>query len=95
MVYRSERVCGGTFQATVANMLLRRYGRAIGLEPGFTILDRSDSEDLIALIRAQLSLNEKDKRFPRKGTIAEMFQQVGKHVATARRNRRRGVRSLF
>ena len=45
---RSERVCGGTFHS-VANMLLRRYGRAIGLEPGFTILDRGDAEDLIAL----------------------------------------------
>jgi DNA helicase II / ATP-dependent DNA helicase PcrA len=71
---RSERVRGGTFHS-VANMLLRRYGRSIGLEPGFTILDRSDAEDLIALVRAQLGLNEKDKRFPRKGTIAEMFSK--------------------
>lgn len=71
---RSERVCGGTFHS-VANMLLRRYGRAIALEPGFTILDRSDAEDLIALMRSQLGLNEKDKRFPRKSTIAEMFSK--------------------
>ena len=71
---RSERVRGGTFHS-VANMLLRRYGRAIGLEPGFTILDRGDAEDLIALVRAQLGLHEKDKRFPRKGTIAEMFSK--------------------
>ncbi len=70
----SERVRGGTFHS-VANMLLRRYGRSIGLEPSFTILDRSDAEDLIALVRAQLGLNEKDKRFPRKGTIAEMFSK--------------------
>jgi DNA helicase-2/ATP-dependent DNA helicase PcrA len=71
---RSERVCGGTFHS-VANMLLRRYGRGIGLEPGFTILDRSDAEDLIALVRSQLGLNEKDKRFPRKSTIAEIFSK--------------------
>ena len=71
---RSERVRGGTFHS-VANMLLRRYGRAIGLESGFTILDRGDAEDLIALVRVQLGLNEKDKRFPRKGTIAEMFSK--------------------
>ena len=71
---RSERVRGGTFHSA-ANMLLRRYGRSIGLEPGFTILDRGDAEDLIALVRAQLGLNEKDKRFPRKGTIAEMFSK--------------------
>ncbi len=71
---RSEHVRGGTFHS-VANMLLRRYGRTIGLEPGFTILDRGDAEDLIALVRAQLGLNEKDKRFPRKATIAEMFSK--------------------
>lgn len=71
---RSERVCGGTFHS-VGNMLLRRYGRSIGVEPGFTILDRGDAEDLIALVRAQLGLNEKDKRFPRKGTIMEMISK--------------------
>ncbi|MEW6542090.1 MAG: ATP-dependent helicase [Nitrospirota bacterium] len=71
---RSERVCGGTFHS-VANMLLRRYGRPIGLEPGFTILDRGDAEDLINLLRAQLGMNEKDKRFPRKATIAEIFSK--------------------
>lgn len=71
---RSEQVAGGTFHS-VANTLLRRYGRPIGLEPGFTILDRGDAEDLIALVRTQLGLNEKDKRFPRKATIAEIFSK--------------------
>ena len=71
---RSERVSGGTFHS-VANLLLRRYGRPIGLEPGFTILDRGDAEDLIGVLRTQLGLHEKDKRFPRKGTIAEIFSK--------------------
>ena len=71
---RSERVAGGTFHS-VANTLLRRYGQPIELEPGFTILDRGDAEDLIALVRNQLGLNEKDKRFPRKATIAEIFSK--------------------
>src|SRR5690348_4702118 len=43
---RSEPVFGGTFHS-VANTLLRQYGRSIGIQPGFTILDRGDSEDLI------------------------------------------------
>ena len=71
---RSQQVCGGTFHS-VANLLLRRYGRSIGVEPSFTILDRGDAEDLIALLRAQLGLNEKEKRFPRKGTIMEMLSK--------------------
>ena len=75
-------------------MLLRRYGRSIGLEPGFTILDRGDAEDLIALVRSQLGLNEKDKRFPRKGTIAEMFSKSENTLRTSRRHRGRGIQSF-
>lgn len=71
---RCQRVCGGTFHS-VANMLLRRHGRVLGIEPGFTIMDRGDAEDLIALLRAQMGLHEKNKRFPRKGTIAEIYSK--------------------
>ena len=70
----SERVTGGTFHS-VANALLRRYGRVIGLEPGFTILDRGDSEDLINRTRAQRGLGDTGKRFPRKRTIADIFSK--------------------
>ncbi len=78
---RSENVAGGTFHS-VANTLLRRYGRPIELEPGFTILDRGDAEDLIALLRNQRGLNEKDKRFPRKATIAEIFSKCENTLAS-------------
>ncbi len=44
---------GGTFHA-VANRLLRRHGRALGLDPSFTVLDASDSADLMALVRSEL-----------------------------------------
>ncbi len=69
-----ERVWGGTFHS-VANGLLRRYGRAIGVSPQFSIMDRGDAEDLISLVRGQLGVAEKEKRFPRKGTIAEIFSK--------------------
>jgi DNA helicase-2/ATP-dependent DNA helicase PcrA len=72
---RSDRVNGGTFHS-VANLLLRRYGKAIGLEPGFTILDRGDSEDVINLLRTQLGLHDKARHFPRKNTINEMFSKA-------------------
>ena len=70
----SDQVMGGTFHS-VANILLRRYGRGIGLEPGFTILDRGDAEDLINLVRGQIGLVEMGKRFPRKRTIADLFSK--------------------
>jgi superfamily I DNA/RNA helicase len=72
---RSERVTGGTFHS-VGNMLLRRYGKAVGLAPGFTILDRGDSEDVINLLRTQQGLHDKGRHFPRKNTIAEMFSKA-------------------
>lgn len=71
---QSERVMGGTFHS-VANVLLRRYGRIIGLAPGFTILDRGDSEDLVNLVRAQIGLGDTGRRFPRKRTIADLFSK--------------------
>jgi DNA helicase II / ATP-dependent DNA helicase PcrA len=72
---RSDRVNGGTFHS-VANLLLRRYGKAIGLEPGFTILDRGDSEDVINLLRTQLGLHDKARHFPRKNMLNEMFSKA-------------------
>ncbi len=78
---RSQQVSGGTFHST-ANLLLRRYGQPVGLESGFTILDRGDSEDLISLLRGQLGLNDMGKRFPRKHTIGEMFGKTANTLAS-------------
>jgi DNA helicase-2/ATP-dependent DNA helicase PcrA len=43
----------GTFHA-VANRFLRRYGRALGVSPAFTVLDQADAGDLLALLRDEL-----------------------------------------
>jgi DNA helicase-2/ATP-dependent DNA helicase PcrA len=69
-----DHVSGGTFHS-IANTLLRKYGKAIGLEPSFTILDRPDAEDVIHLLRSGEGLAEREKRFPRKDTLAEIFSQ--------------------
>ncbi|MGB0910673.1 MAG: ATP-dependent helicase, partial [Nitrospirales bacterium] len=79
---RSEQVAGGTFHS-VANILLRRYGKSVGLEPGFTILDRGDSEDLINLLRGQLGFNDMGKRFPRKRTIADIYSKSANTLVPA------------
>src|SRR6185369_11689812 len=70
-----ERVAGGTFHS-FANTVLRRLGRQIGLEPNFTILDRSDSEDVVALLRSRAALDRKERRFPRKNTILEIVSMA-------------------
>jgi DNA helicase II / ATP-dependent DNA helicase PcrA len=53
--------------------LLRVYGKRIGLEPGFTIHDRSDSEDLLDVVRTELELAKTDKRFPQKRTCLAIY----------------------
>jgi len=71
---RSARVWGGTFHA-IASRLLRRYGKAIGLPPEFTIHDRTDSEDLMSVVRTELGLAKTDRRFPKKGTCMAIYSR--------------------
>jgi DNA helicase II / ATP-dependent DNA helicase PcrA len=88
MTRRAERICGevsgciagpgamlewsGTFHAIGAR-LLRLYAQPIGLDPGFTVLDRSDAADLVDLVRDELDLGRKDRRFPRKATCLAIY----------------------
>jgi len=70
-----ERVWGGTFHS-VANRLLRLHGGALGLPPTFTVLDRSDTADLMDLVRGELALGTGERRFPRKDTLADIYSRV-------------------
>lgn len=72
---RCNQVAGGTFHS-FANLVLREYGRRIDLSPSFTIMDRTDSEDVIQHIRVEMGLNTKERRFPRKQTVAEIFSMA-------------------
>ncbi len=67
-----NRVVGGTFHG-VANMLLRRYGAQIGFGSSFTIIDRSDAEGIINLLKSSLGLGKQDKRFPSKRVVINMI----------------------
>ncbi|HEX4375621.1 MAG TPA: ATP-dependent helicase [Steroidobacteraceae bacterium] len=62
----------GTFHS-IGNRLLRHYARHINLDPTFTVIDRSDSSDLLDDVRAELGLASKDQRFPRKDTCLAMY----------------------
>ena len=71
---RVSRIWGGTFHA-IATRLLRRYGKAIGLAPEFSVHDRTDSEDLMNVVRTELGLAKTDKRFPKKGTCMAIYSR--------------------
>ena len=70
----AHRVWGGTFHG-MANRILRMHLQAAGLPRDFTILDRSDTEDLIDVVRNDMSYSRSDKRFPRKGSCAEIYSR--------------------
>lgn len=69
---RCGKIRGGTFHS-FANLTLRKYAKAMGLNPSFTILDQGDSADVINLIRNQSGFVTKEKRFPNKETLNKVF----------------------
>jgi DNA helicase-2/ATP-dependent DNA helicase PcrA len=60
----------------VANRLLRLHAPDIGLDPSFTVLDRSDSCDLLDLLREERGLARSDRRFPRKSTCLAIYSRA-------------------
>ena len=83
----AERIIGkkarvswsGTFHS-VANRLLRLHGAAVGLDPSFTVLDRSDSADLLNVVRNDLGFAKLPARFPKKDTCLAIYS----HAVNAR-----------
>jgi DNA helicase II / ATP-dependent DNA helicase PcrA len=69
---RCSKINGGTFHS-FANVTLRKYAQAAGLESSFTIMDQGDTEDVINLIRTQAGFVSKEKRFPNKQTLNKVF----------------------
>ncbi len=65
---RCERVRGGTFHA-MCLQILRRHAPKLGYPTEFTILDASDSADVLDLIRSEAGLDRTEKRFPKKNTL--------------------------
>jgi DNA helicase-2/ATP-dependent DNA helicase PcrA len=82
MTRRAARISGasriewsGTFHA-VANRLLRLHAAAVGLDSAFTLLDRSDSADLLNLVRDELGLSGQASRFPKKDTCLAIYSHA-------------------
>ncbi len=97
MIRRVERICAdrrhagsalaagpfewaGTFHAVGAR-LLRMHATTIGLDAEFSILDRSDAEDLLDLVRDDLGLSHTRSRFPKKATCLAIYS----HCVNAQR----------
>lgn len=62
----------GTFHA-VANRLIRKHCRRVGLAENFSVLDRGDAADLMDVARHELGYSKTEKRFPRKDTCVAIY----------------------
>jgi DNA helicase-2/ATP-dependent DNA helicase PcrA len=62
----------GTFHS-IGNRLLRHYAKHVGLDQAFSVMDRSDSADLLDTVRTELGLSGKGNRFPRKDTCLGIY----------------------
>jgi len=92
MTRRAQRICAhaqarpqrlqwtGTFHS-IANRLLRLHAESVGLTPSFTVLDRSDAEDLLNLLRDDLGFSRMSRRFPKKATCLAIYS----HAVNAQR----------
>lgn len=69
----ASQVWSGTFHA-IANRLLRIYAQSVGLPQDFTIIDQSDAEDMLDIIRHK-KIDSQKGRFPRKGTILSIYSR--------------------
>jgi len=65
----------GTFHS-IGNRLLRRFAHNLGLDPGFSVLDRGDSADLMDVVRHELGLSKKSRRFPKKDTCLAIYSRT-------------------
>ena len=100
---RCQRVSGGTFHS-LGHSVLRRFADQAGVAKNFTVLDQSDTEDLIDLLRRQIKLT-KERHFPRKRTIAAIFSMMVNKVQSLKQvlnqeypqfiDERRNLETLF
>jgi DNA helicase-2/ATP-dependent DNA helicase PcrA len=72
---RCERVSGGTFHS-FAHLQLRHHAARAGLSPDFAIIERTDAEALIGLIRKESINAPRQRPLPRKNTLADMFSRA-------------------
>jgi DNA helicase-2/ATP-dependent DNA helicase PcrA len=101
MTRRAQRIIGevqkevrlpwsGTFHS-IANRLIRRHCRRLGLAESFSVLDRGDAADLIDLVRHERGLSKAEKRFPRKDTCLAIYS----HRVNTQRPLKETLQTMF
>ncbi len=63
---------GGTFHS-FAYATLRQNAQDIGFDSGFTLMDRTDSENTCKEVKSSLKLGKGDRSYPKKNTLLDMI----------------------
>ncbi|MFH1242436.1 MAG: UvrD-helicase domain-containing protein [Pseudomonadota bacterium] len=71
---RCRFVSGGTFHS-LALRVLRTYAELLGFKTSFTILDRSDMEEVIRSLVPELQIPKGVTRFPKRSTLANILSK--------------------
>lgn len=71
---KAKKVMGGTFHS-FANHIIRRYSNLLNIPSNFTVIDTTDSQDIISLIRSEKRFNKKERMFPRKSRIYKIISK--------------------
>ena len=80
---KAQKVFGGTFHS-FSNYILRKYANLLGIPSNFTIIDSEDSADTIDLIKSELKIEKKEKAFPKKNRLQEIFSSARNRNMTIR-----------
>jgi len=72
---RCRSVSGGTFHS-LAHRVLREHGGLLGFDPAFTVLDRSDMEEIIQSLVRENHLDQGGVRFPKRTTLANILSKA-------------------
>jgi len=68
-------VSGGTFHS-LAPRVLRSHASLLGFNNSFTILDRSDMEELLTSLVKELRIEKGTRRFPKRSTLASVLSKA-------------------
>ncbi|HTY13617.1 MAG TPA: ATP-dependent helicase [Candidatus Omnitrophota bacterium] len=71
----------GTFHH-VGNLVMRKYAKKLGYEKNFTILDRTDSKDLLDRSVKEAGINTKEKKFPKGDVLQDIYSYMANSMKT-------------
>ena len=83
---RCNHVSGGTFHS-LAHKILRMHADRLGYSTGYTVLDRSDMEELIQSLVQEVQTERASVRFPKRATLANILSKAA--------NLEQGIESLM